>query len=97
MEAIVQDRYTGKTTELIKRSAKSQNYIVCRNPHHVADEARKLDLKIPFPLSYDEWIERKYFGRNITGFLIDDIDAMLNYMSYGTPVNAFTISPKEVH
>ena len=68
MEIIVSERQTGKTMQLIKKSAESRGYIVVANSQRavmVFEMARSMNLKIPFPLTFDEFLGQVYFGRGI--------------------------------
>lgn len=62
------------------------------NPHDVQSKANEMGLNIPFPLTYDEFISKKFFAKGIKGFLIDDADYMIREMSGSVPVNAITMS-----
>lgn len=95
MEKIIMNRGYGKTTQLIKKSAKTSNYIVCQNQleaSRIQDEAQKLGLDIPFPITYREFIRHEYRGQNINGFLIDNLEYLLQYLSV-VPINAVTMLP----
>ncbi len=73
-----------KTLELIKLSHQTYNYIVCYNKqeaYRIQQEAKELNYSIPFPITYDEFIKKEYHGKNIQGFLIDNADELLQYMS----------------
>jgi hypothetical protein len=37
-------------------------------------------LDIPLPITYVEFIEKRYSGRNISGFLIDNLEMFLQYL-----------------
>ena len=85
----------GKTTKLIKKSAKSGDYIVCNKldeANRIQYEAKQMGLDIPLPITYAEFIEKRYHGRNISGFLIDNLELFLQYLS-NVPVNAVTMCP----
>ncbi len=63
---IADGRGTGKTTRLIRQSAATGFYIVTnsqRSASLVVRMAKKLNLDIPFPLTYDEFMRRKYSSR----------------------------------
>lgn len=84
----------GKTTQLIKKSAKSGDYIVCNKldeANRIQYEAKQMGLDIPLPITYAEFVEKRY-GRNISGFLIDNLESLLQYLS-NVPVNAVTMCP----
>lgn len=85
----------GKTTQLIKKSAKSGDYIVCHNQYEakiISGMAKKLELDIPFPITYQDLIEKRYYGKNISSFLIDNADLFLQKLTDVT-INAITITP----
>lgn len=99
MKKIIKARQSGKTTELIKISAKSGDYIVCSSPkecQRIQLVAQGMNLNIPFPITYEDLIEKQYYGKNISGFLIDNIEMFLNYISLGVPVNALTMTDENV-
>lgn len=88
-------RGCGKTYQLIKKSAETGDYIVCHSMQEASRlqrEAQELGFNIPFPLSYDEWISKKYYGKNISGFLVDNLEMLMRYLST-VPVNAITMCP----
>jgi hypothetical protein len=95
MEKIILEKGKGKTTELIKRSSESGHYIVCFSideASRISAEARSMGLDIPLPISYGEFIYRKYSSRNIKGFLIDNADLLIEFISQ-VPVTAITMTP----
>jgi hypothetical protein len=95
MEKIIMQRGYGKTYHLIKKSAHSGNYIVCRSMQEaslIQREAKEAGFDIPMPLSYDEFINKKYYSKGINGFLVDDIERFFTYLS-DVPVNAITMCP----
>ena len=92
MKRIIACRGGGKTSRLIRMSWETGEYIMCKNPHEVASRAEDMNMNIPFPLSYDEFINREYFGKGIKGFLIDDVDRFVQYMAREVPVKAVSMS-----
>ena len=95
MEKIIMNRGYGKTTQLIKKSAKSGGYIVChslREANRIQVEAEKMGLYVPLPITYTEFIEKRYSETNISGFLIDNLEMFLQYLSK-VPINAITMCP----
>jgi len=84
MEITISARGTGKTYNLIKRSAREGFHIVCQN-HSISkaleEKAKTLGLEIPTPITYDSFRNHKYHGKKITGFLIDNVDLLLQEMS----------------
>lgn len=94
MKLISKPRRGGKTTELIKLSAETGAYIVCHSKqeaHRVQAVATRQGVNIPFPLSYGEFVNRDYCGRGVSGLLIDNVEALLEYMAL-SPVVAATIT-----
>ena len=84
----------GKTTRLMIISAHTKETIVCRNndvAKHIESGAKRLDLKIPTPISYKAFIDGKYQGKNIVGFLIDDADFLLEQLGRQIPITAITL------
>ena len=94
MTVIVGDRGTGKTTALIQESAAHWYYIVT-NSHSSARlifrMAKEMNVEIPFPLTYDEFVRCEYAGKRIHGLLIDDVDMLLQWMSRA-PVKAIVVN-----
>jgi hypothetical protein len=88
---------SGKTTELIRLSAETGGYIVCLNmdeASRIQFQSQEMGLKIPFPITFDEFKSHQYYGRGIKGFLIDNADMLLKSMS-SVPVLAITMSNPE--
>lgn len=94
MKVIAQPRQSGKTTELIRESAERFAYIVCidrREADRVAAEARAMKLDIPFPITWEDFLGKKYFAPGIRGFLFDNLDIMIERMA-GVPVHTATFT-----
>lgn len=101
MKVIAGPRGSGKTTELIKLSAETGSRIVTKNKfmaNFTVDMAKKANLEIPTPLTYDEYLEEyAWQGRKETGFLIDDLDIFLLHVCPSrVPIKAVCISSTEV-
>lgn len=80
MDIIITARRAGKTSNLIVRSNQSGAYIVCFNQDEcarIAEQAKEMNLTIPFPITYNEFLKGQYYARGIKGFLIDNVDALL--------------------
>jgi len=93
MEIISGARMTGKTTELIRKSAESGSYMVVATMYEAAramGAAAALGLQIPTPITYSEFERREYAGNNIRGFLIDNADRLLQQMTH-VPIESITI------
>jgi hypothetical protein len=85
MKIIMGGRASGKTTEVIKESAEKGFYIVCPTIRHAQSifcKAKEMGLNIPYPLTIEEFIDRKYYGKNIKGFIFDDLDTSLQIITH---------------
>lgn len=92
IEVILRPRRAGKTYELVKKASEENLYIICANRTQVRatqDVARQNGFVIPFPMTWQEFIEKQYYGRNINGFVIDNLDMCLQSM---TPVEIKAVS-----
>lgn len=97
MKLITKPRGKGKTTELIKISAETGDYIVVLNhrlARFVAQMATDMGLQIPFPATYAEILDKRCKGMRISGLLLDDLDSFLSGFLEAR-VNAVTMSVLE--
>jgi len=81
-----------KTSELIRMTHNNGKYIVCHNhkeAYRIAEVARESKFNIQFPLTYQEFVNRRYSG-GIPALLIDNVDALIQYMAK-VKVEAITI------
>ena len=90
MKIIYRKRQTGRTSELIEECAK-YNYAIIVAPtlkraQIIFNQALKMGKQIPMPISFREFVERRYCGRFINAFLFDDLDDSLTKMAAGIPV-----------
>ena len=95
MKIIYGERGDGKTTELIKIAAKDHLYMVCvdhNEAFRVSEQAQEMGLEIPFPLTFHEFVNRKFHGKGIKGFLVDNADLLISFIASGVPVNVVSIS-----
>lgn len=84
MKVICRGRQEGKTIEAIKMSAETGSYIVCysqRECSRVFQVAQEMGLNILFPISFDEFLSKKYYSRHIKGFIIDNADMLLQHLT----------------
>ena len=94
-------RASGKTTLLIKESAKTGRPIIEPNTasaRYVEEQARNMGLKIPEPISATSWNSGYYRGSNfnrIDGFLIDELDSVLASI-FGKPIINATYTPEKI-
>lgn len=101
MKVIIKPRGSGKTTELIKMSEPGK-YIICYSREEaarVAYMAQEMGVDIPFPISYEEFIEERYYHRyhlegGIKSFFIDNLDVFLQVLTT-VPIEAITLTDYE--
>lgn len=94
MLSIVGGRQQGKTTALIDLAHEHGGYIVVRSKSmagEVADMARKMERNIAFPLTYEEFLNKRYYGKGISKFWIDDADALLQSLT-SVPIEGITLT-----
>lgn len=94
MNVIVGGRQTGKTSKLIDIASKNGGYIVCRSKSmcgEVMHMARKMERRIAFPITYEEFLQKRYYGKGISRFYIDDVDALLQSMTE-VPIEVITVT-----
>ena len=94
-------RASGKTTLLIKESAKTGRPIIEPNTasaRYVEEQAKEMGLIIPEPISATSWSGGYYRGSNfnrIDGFLIDEVDSVLSNI-FGKPIVKATYTPDKI-
>lgn len=83
MEIYISGRQFGKTTMLIQESARTSATIAVATyqmARHVEFLARKLNLKIPTPVTYAE-IFRNYHENKNKRYLVDELQMMLSQLN----------------
>lgn len=94
-------RQSGKTTLLIKESARTNRPIIVAtgvDVQRIVDMAQEMGLQIPEPISAFQWINNHYRGSKLVtvdSFLIDDCDRVLATVFGGT-IDKITYTPKEM-
>ena len=108
MKKIIGGRGTGKSTELIRRSADTGQYIVVptkRRANHLFKQAKDMGINIPYPVTWDEIkggidgkesLNRAY-GTLSLGILIDDVEDLLRYIFIGIHIEGITLTNNDVH
>lgn len=84
---------SGKTCMLIRKCEKHGGYIVCRGQNDAARLARQADeigCSIPFPITYHEFVTHDFHTRNCSPLWIDDVGALLEYMTAAS-IGGFTV------
>lgn len=97
MHVLVAKRQEGKTSALIALAHENGGYIVCRSKSmcgEIMNMARKMERRIAFPITYEEFIEKRYYGKGISRFYIDDADALLQSLT-AVPIEAITLTGGE--
>jgi hypothetical protein len=95
MKIILGGRYKGKTTELIKMSNEHWAYIVCfsqARASEIAAHARVLNLDIPFPISFYEFMKGHFARGPHMKLLIDDAECLIQACAKGADVLALSIT-----
>ncbi len=102
MKIIYKGRAQGKTTELIKLVAAENLYMIVKSrveAERVSELARTMNLRINFPLTFEEFIMGSFQSRGIKGFAIDNgemlITLLVKSMSRGVPIQAINIEKLE--
>ena len=94
MKIILKGRGEGKTTELIKESAKTGKYILTADRNRVCkiDEmAKRMGLHIPFPITVEEAMRYRFRDSFINRILIDDADDVLR-MIFQVEIDTITLT-----
>jgi hypothetical protein len=95
MKVIHKPRQTGKTTELIKIASQEGGYIVCHShdeAYRISKTAEEIGKQILFPITYDEYLNGSFCGKNIKAFYIDNVEFLLSRIARGVPVNAISVN-----
>lgn len=95
MKVVVGVKYSGKTTDLIRKSHEDGGYIVCFSKveaERVHREAALLDMPIPMPISFQEFTLGRYYGPGVKKLYIDNLDMCLQTI---TQVEIDTVTFRE--
>ena len=96
MEIIIGERGSGKTTELIKRSAETGSYILVATKMMAAcvyTDAVHGGYNIPYPITIMEYLNCEFDKR--TPILIDELDLALGSIFNLEKVEAVTLTKRE--
>ena len=80
MKIILGGRQSGKTTQLVKISARGNAPILCldvQRLHNIWFIARKLELEIPEPITLRDFLNGRIRGRESQTILVDDAEMIL--------------------
>lgn len=95
MRVISRNKNSGKTDALISIAGEKFAYIVVadnRRATEVERRAKEMGVKIPFPLTHDEFRRGSFYGRGIGAFVIDDVDDLVRSMAGNVPVLAISVT-----
>jgi hypothetical protein len=94
MKVVIGSPRMGKTEGLIHQSSLTGFYIVTHSiaeVQRVARRAKELDLKIPFPLTFEELLNHEYYGKGVKGVLLDNVDLLLKRICRGVAVDTIVV------
>lgn len=90
MELILGESMSGKTTKLIDLVVEAnlngdESFLVVRDRQaaFLATQISKVKHSFgsfPFPLTYNEFLSRKYNDLRVNSFFVDDLDNLIEYM-----------------
>lgn len=99
-EYIIGERRSGKTTELIKRSAETGAYILVATKQMaslVSTQAKMNGYNIPYPITINEVLSFDISSTvSLTGVLIDELDMVLSGLCNNIPIRAVTITKQKI-
>jgi hypothetical protein len=84
MKVIVGQRQTGKSEQILRLAVEHFAYIVCPTMQEVTDlwsRAKELNLDIPQPITWDAFVDHRYYSRGIKAFVIDNLDLCVQSMT----------------
>ena len=93
MEVIALGRGEGKTLALIKESAKTGAYILVEDIKRASElfhRAKDMGYQISFPITAGA---AKFPNHYLDHILVDDAEAVLQYLLKGVTIDAMTITP----
>lgn len=97
-EVIMGSRRSGKSLELIKRSAETGIYIMTASKERARglyEQARNMGYIIPYPVTMDEYYRSDKFDGSIglrKGLYIDDVDDVIRRIFYPINIHAVTFT-----
>ncbi len=94
MKIILRPPRAGKTTELIERCYKHGGYIVCPDSRCACEinrMAKEMDMRIAYPLTFSEFLAKRYNKRGVKRFYIDNADALIRMLAAGVEVDSIVM------
>lgn len=83
---------------MIKKCAEKGGYIVCLDENRanmIAEMARNMNAKIPFPLTFHELITNRYYARGIRKVYIYNADELIRSIAVGVEVDTIVMDKME--
>jgi hypothetical protein len=62
----------------------------------IQEQAGKMGVSIPFPLTFDEFLKGQYFAKGVRKIHIDDVDDLVRYIAKGLCVETITLTTEFV-
>lgn len=98
---LAKGRCIGKTSDLIRKCAED-NYslIVCptrRMCEAVHEQAKEMDLSIPMPITFKEFVNGQFRGKHIDKFYIDELQMSLDNFAHGVPIDTVVIDAGNIN
>lgn len=94
MKIICKPRGGGKTTEAIKLASETNSYLVCidhKEQERVFQQSKEMGINIHYPITFNEFLEGRYYGKGVEGFIIDNVDLLVQMLSRGVPIKGLTL------
>lgn len=98
---LAKGRCVGKTSDLIQKCA-GDNYslIVCptrRMCLAVREWAKEMNLDIPMPITFKEFLNGQFCGKHIDKFYFDELQMSLDIFARGVPIDTVVIDASNVN
>lgn len=98
MNAYIGKRQSGKTSKLIIQASGCNGYIICSTANHcrnLYNQAIDMGYNINYPITFKEFLEKRYHSKNVKKFFIDDLDVCLQSLS-SVKIEGFTMTADEI-
>ena len=92
MFRIIDGRGTGKTSRLILLAKESGATVVCSNPSAMEVKARNYGIIGVDFISYSQYLQTISGEKLGKKYMIDELDAFLDYISHNSEILGYTIS-----
>jgi len=95
MKIIYKPMQMGKTYDLVKQADNYNGYIITMNKNsceHTMELAKKHNFKINFPLTLDEFLNKKFYSKGVKKVYFDNVDLMLQSLAYARNVSIEAIT-----